>query len=241
MSDSNALSRPLGNNVPLPGGDQVDTPQQRLTLPGGSPGGGGNPTPPASPQLTGGVGDLPSPQMSFDGSRRTLMQQHLRNKAAFEATGKALKQLDHIRKGLERLADKQDIVTIDDVVDEAGKLVAHGIDPVALAGILADAPQEGGGEALGGWVASHAQTAAMAEQKLMVEHSVVQHMMGVSAMHLLMAHANSQMMLGPMAPPVQQPGGPDNSLATQDSPDLTDNPEHSPANMLAHGQRFMGR
>lgn len=201
MSESNALTRPLGPNVPLPGGDQVDTPQQRLTLPGGSPGGGGN-APATGPAPAGGVGDLPSPNMSFDGSRKTLMQEHLRSKAQYQAMSKALKQLDHVRKGLQTLADKQDMVSMDDLIDEAGKLVAHGIDPMALAGVLADAPQEGGGEALGAWVASHAQTAADAEQNLMQQRALAQHQMGVSAIHLLMAHANAQHMLGGISPPI---------------------------------------
>lgn len=226
MSDSNALSRPLGRDVPLPGGDVVDTPQQRQTLPGGAPGGGGNA--PAPPPQQGGQ------YMSFEDSRKTLLQQHNRNKAAFEATGKALKQLDTIRKGLEHLADKQDVVTMEDVVEEAGKLVAHGIDPVALAGVLADAPQEGGGEALGGWVASHAQTAAGAEQQLMAQHNLLRHQVGMSAIHMMMADANGQTALGSMGR-----GSTGNDLGTAASPELGDQPDSSPGNALAMGQRFM--
>jgi hypothetical protein len=212
MSESNQLSRPLGNNIPLPGGDPMAAqgPTQA----------------PAQPPPSGGVGDMPSPAMSFDGSRRTLMQEHMRNKAAYEATSKALKQLDVIRKGLSKLADKQDIVTLDDVVEEAGKLVSHGIDPVSLAGILAEAPQEGGGEALGGWVASHAQTAMQAEQQMIQQHNLIQHQMGVSAVHLLMAHANAQHMLGGMSPPM----GGGNELGAQTPAD------ESPGNSLMRPQ-----
>lgn len=240
----NALQRPLGRGMPLPGGDVIDTPQQRLTLPGGAPGGGGN-MPAALPRSSGGVGDMPSPVggMTFDGSRQTLMEHHLRNKAVLENTGKALKQLDVIRKGLEKLADKQDVITMQDVIEEAGKLVAHGIDPVALAGVLADAPQEGGGEALGGWVQSHAQTAMVAEQNLIQQHNLARYQMGVSAVHLLMAHANAQHLMGGLSPPIGGPqqNGNGNTLAPDaDKPIPQDTAgEHNISNSLAMGQRFM--
>jgi hypothetical protein len=237
---ANQLSQPLGRGVPLPGGDIIDTPQQRATKPGGAPGGLGNMPPPAQPRTAGGVGDMPS----FEDTRTTLMEQHQRNKALFSQTGQALKKIDVIRKGLERLADKQDVVTMDDIIDEAGKLVAHGIDPMALAGILADAPQEGGGEALGGWVASHAQAAAQGEQAMMQQHTLARHNMGVSAIHLIMAHTNAQMMNGGVSPPMGEPGGNDlngNQPSQQipmPTPGDTDNTPNG--NPLAVGSRFMG-
>lgn len=189
-------------------------------MPGGAPGGGGNAPAQAQPQTAGGQ------FMSFNDSRDALGQQHMRNVALYQSTGKALKQLDVIRKGLEHLSDKQDVVTMEDVVEEAGKLVAHGIDPVALAGVLADAPQEGGGEALGGWVASHAQTAMAAEQQLIFQHNLAKHNMGVSGLHMLMAHANGQAIADGMP---QESSGSD--LGTEDSPSMS--------NSLAMGQRFM--
>jgi hypothetical protein len=144
--------------------------------------------------------------MSFNGSRQTLMEHHQSNVAAFEESGKMLKRLDAVRKGLEKLREKQDIVTMDNVVEEAGKLVAHGIDPIALAGILADAPQQGGGEALGAWVAQHAQNAEQAEQQMMQQHKLLQHEMGSSAWHLMVAHANAKAMLGGFSPPMGDSG-----------------------------------
>lgn len=195
--------------------------------------------------MSGGVGDLPSPDRSFDGTRKTLMQQHTRSVAQFDQTTKALKKLDAIRKGLERLQDKQDLVTMDDVVDEAGKLVAHGIDPMALAGMLADAPQQGGGEALGGWVASHAQTAAMGEQRLMIQNNIARHQMAVSAIHLLTAHANAQAMMGDLAPGIgqlPQQNGNDLALAGDGkgipAPTPGDNMDAT-QNRLSIGSRFM--
>lgn len=197
LGNAGAMKNPLGANMPLPGGEPVDTPEPRRTAPGGAPGGLGNQ--PAMPPTAGGMSNSP---MSFDGSRQALQQQHSRNKAWYEQTSKALTKLDVIRKGLGRLADKQDMVTMEDIIDEAGKLVAHGIDPMALAGLLADAPQEGGGEALGGWIAGHAMTAMQGEMQMKQQNDLARHQMGSTAIHLLRASHNATAMLGGM--PQQQ-------------------------------------
>lgn len=233
IGSANALTQPLGRNLPQPGGDQVQMPR----------GMSGGLTAPPQPHTAGGIGDLPSPQAgarsSFDGSRNTLMQQHDRNMAWYKQTGQALKKLDVIRKSLDRLGGKQDLVTMDDIVDEAGKLVGHGIDPMALAGMLADAPQEGGGEALGGWVATQAQTAMAGEAQMLVQHNLAQHAMGVSAMHMLMAHHNAQMMFGPAAPPIGKSaatdqGGDDMELGGQPRNGLSV-PQSTPGSGLGNG------
>jgi hypothetical protein len=128
---------------------------------------------------------------------QALQKGHGQARAAFEQTSKAVTQMDHVRKGLERLSDRGDMVTPEDVIAEASKLVAHGIDPAALASILADMPQEGGGEALGGWVTAHAVSAAQAEQQLMQARAVAQHELGVSAVHMLTAHDVHRAVTGP--------------------------------------------
>jgi hypothetical protein len=165
-----------------------------------------------------------------------------RSKAAWEQTGKALKQLDHIRKELDKLGDKQDMVTMDDVVGAAGRLVAHGIDPVALAGVLADAPQDGGGAALGGWVQSHAQAAMEGEQKLLALHQANQHEMGVAALHVIMGHT----MGGGKIPIREQPSQPNGGNDLEGGGNqLNGNGASSPAatahDPIAHGMRFMER
>jgi hypothetical protein len=163
------------------------------------------------------------------------MQEHGRAKAMYKSTNEALQKIDLIRKGLEKLQDKQDMVTMEDVVHEAGKLASHGIDPIALAGVLADAPQEGGGEALGGWVASHAQTAMQGEQQLMAQRDIARHQVATSAMHLLMAHANMQAMMGAIPPMGDIPQGNELTPGTEDGGPA----EHPGAMQL--GQRFMER
>lgn len=234
----NQLQRPLGRGMPLPGGDVVDMPQNRMTLPGGGPGGGGS-----GPERRMTMGNMqqlvaqPSPNaagpqstpggMAPPASLQDQLTSHMkRAKAAFDVTGKAIKQLDLIRKGLERLSDKQDMVTLDDIIHEAGQLVSHGIDPVAMAGVLADAPQEGGGEALGGWVASHAQNAAQAEQGLIAQHEQNTHDMGVAALHSMMAVVTGH-------------GMPDDQQLQQNGLNTPQQAPSSQGNPLAYGARFM--
>lgn len=203
--------------------------------------GGGIGMPPSSPEpmprTVGGVGDLPD---SFHDSRNTLAMAYTRNKSMYADIGQNLKKLDAIRKSLSDLQDKQDTVTMQDVVSEAGKLVTKGLDPMALAGVLADAPQEGGGEALGGWVASHAMQAATAEQQMIQQRNMARLNMAMSATHLMMAHANASKMTGRDDIPMGDLGN-----GMEESPNETphdndaDNLGTAPANMQRMGQRFM--
>ena len=239
----NQLQEPLGRGMPMPGGNVVQMPAQRGAMPGGAPGGAGVPAPRATTQsrmnemaMTQPPGDpLAGGPASLTGQslQDTLTQHMKRAKAAFDVTGKALKQLDLMRKSLERLSDKQDMVQLDDIIEEAGKLVSHGIDPVALAGILADAPQEGGGEALGGWVAGHAQSAMQAEQNLIQQHNQNAHEMGVAALHSMMAAVSGHGLPDPSQ--LQQNG---NSLQPPNHPGGNESPDLSQGTM-AYGARFL--
>jgi len=203
------LANPLGPGVPVPGGGSADMPPPPPS--GGPPMGAGaggalgagSPMGPPGGPSGGGMGMMPS---SLEGAKKALQQQNGQARAAFQQTGKALNQIDHMRKGLERLSDKGDMVRPEDVIHEASKLVAHGIDPMALAGVLADMPQQGGGEALGGWVMGHAIQAVQTEQMLMKAHAVARHDLGISAMHLLAAHAVGDRMT-PVPPPEEMDGG----------------------------------
>jgi hypothetical protein len=200
MSDSPNLLSPLGPNTPLPGSgpgrnDSVTLRGHNISLRGpdmphmqrlaAQPAAQINPGANAPGQTAGGL-----EKMDFNQSRDILTKSHKFNVAMYKEIGQQLKKVDAIRKSLDKLSEKQDMVTMEDIVAEAGKLVSHGLDPIALAGILADAPQTGGGEALGGWIADHAQTAAQGEQQLIMQHEIFKHKMGVSAMHLLLAHHN---------------------------------------------------
>lgn len=219
MSGSTAnLANPLGPGVPMPGGAPVTTPG-----PGAAPPGGGNALAPGA-----GGGGMPS---SPEALTKVLQQHYGEAKTRYQETGKSLGLLDHVRKSLERLADKGDMVTQEHVIDEAGKLVGHGVEPMALAGLLADMPQEGGGEALGGWVQGHAIAAAQGEQQLLVAHNVARHEMGVAAMHMLAGHT-----LGArLAPPTDERMDGGNQLDA--GPPASGDRSMTSAGAL--GQRFM--
>lgn len=261
MSGANSLLRPLGQGVPLPGGN-IPTPSGPRGAPQGAQIRTNRNSPlalrgPTMPQMqamvaqpppmnnmgaggpAGGLGQMPDPTAGGLSLQDQLTQHMKRAKAAFDNTGKALKQVDLIRKGLEKLGDKQDMVTMEDIIKEAGTLVSHGIDPIAMAGVLADAPQEGGGEALGGWVQSHAQTAMQAEQQLKAQHEMNGHVMAVAAMHSIMAASMGH-------------GTPDNNVLQQDTPGNALTPagnalspaEHHElpgANPMEFGGRFLQR
>ena len=178
MSGTTGLTNPLGPGMPLPGGEAAPMPR---------PGAGTPPQPGLGHRMPNGL----------EAATQALQRGHGQAKAAYEETSKALLQVDHVRKALERLADKGDMVTPEGVIGEASKLVAHGLDPAMLAGILADMPQEGGGEALGAWVTGHAVTMAQMEQQLVQARAVAQHQLGVSAVHMLTAHDVGRAIAGP--------------------------------------------
>jgi hypothetical protein len=122
--------------------------------------------------------------------------------AHFSSLGKALKEINNIREGLTRLSKLADTVTQEDVMEEAGKLVARGSEPMRLAGFLADMPAEGGGSALAGWIAEHAQTAAQTEQKVLQMYEQARYELGVTASHALRAAST---MPGPAPSPMANP------------------------------------
>ena len=134
-----------------------------------------------------------------------LMPGHVAAKAAFDKTTEAVRRADQVRKVLQGLAEKSDQVTQEDVIEAAGKLVAGGEDPLAMAGLLADMPQEGGGQALAGWVAQHAQQAAQMEQQVMQAHRAVAHEVGTSAIHMMQAIGKGQGPGGASAPTAPAP------------------------------------
>lgn len=189
-------SNPLGP-MPMPGGEPVNMPGAPAPQIGAV--GPGGPAPGGPP---------PGMPTSFGEARNILEAQHGRNKAAFEATNKALAGMDSLRQSLARLTEKGDVVTPEDVIEEAGKLVGRGLDPMALAGVLADMPQQGGGQALAGWLAQHAMAAAASEQQIKAQNNVARHAMGVSALHELMGHSIGQALMPQQGEPGFEPPNP---------------------------------
>lgn len=106
--------------------------------------------------------------------------------AQYQKLQAAESMLSTVRTGLEALASLGDTVTPEDVVREAGLLVAHGLDPVQMAGMLSDMPE--GGELLVGWIQGHLVDVSNREAQLAPVMNSVRQELGVQAMHGLVEH-----------------------------------------------------
>ena len=157
----------------------------------------------------GAAPSAPSPAPSFP--EKMLGQAQGR----FDAVKKVYDQLDRVRKGLDKLVEKGDAVTDDDVLDEMSNLVAHGADPKNLAAIIAGntpagvGPMPPGGEALAGWLkAAETGIIAPAEAQLRPAMALAQHQLGVAAVHhMIDTHARGASAQGapPMSPALASP------------------------------------
>lgn len=103
----------------------------------------------------------------------------------FGMTSKAIQHLTQRIQGLDSLFKLGDAVSPEDVIGEAGKMVASGAHtPVEMAGVLADMPTSGG-QALAQWVQGHMQEAQGMLQQVQSAHALARHEMGVSGLRLL--------------------------------------------------------
>lgn len=128
-----------------------------------------------------------------------MVDNHGAIKARYNGTKDSLEKVAFLEAGMERLGEMGDMVTQEDIVKEAGKLVGRGIDPLELAGVLAGMPVQGGGAALAGWLQQHTQALVGAKQQLQQAHAEARHQLGVSSLHIAAAHS-----LGPGAAPMAQ-------------------------------------
>ena len=134
-----------------------------------------------------------------------LDQIHSANKAQFEKVDSSRQTLLKVRAELDKLAKLGDSVTTEDVIKAGGGLVAAGLTPKAVAGLMATLPQ-GGGEALAGWVQQHEQMLEQQEQQNQQMHQLAAHQMGASAIHALASHAHeAQAAQAPQAPKSMPP------------------------------------
>jgi len=129
----------------------------------------------------------------------SLSDQHDQLVAKYQKASEAQAMLDKVRLQMDSLAKLGDSVTPEDVIKSAGELVAAGLEPNAMASLLADMPTNS--EALQSWIAQHDQQVTQREQQLDQVHGAIQHQMGATGMRLLMQNKAHEMMAGagPMA------------------------------------------
>lgn len=92
--------------------------------------------------------------------------------------------LDAVQEQMDGLVSKFDTVSPEDVMTSAGKLVAAGLTPEAVAGMLADMPDNS--QALQDWVAKHAKDVAQRSEQLDALLGETRHQMGVVGLRQLM-------------------------------------------------------
>lgn len=108
--------------------------------------------------------------------------------ATFGKVKEASGQIDATAEALGHLASLGDTVSMDDLVEAAGGMVAAGIPAVSVAGTLADAP-EGPGQ-LQGWVQEQLQKLAPRQQQMQEALANSGYHLGLSAFrHVLSASA----------------------------------------------------
>ncbi len=142
------------------------------------------------------------------------LQNHQQQSAFFEKLQTAKETLSAVRKEMDALLALGDTVSPSDVVKMGGGLVAAGLTPKAVAGLLADMPQ--GGEALQAWVKGHDQDVTAREQQLAQVMQQTQHQMGTSALSILSTHGKAmqgQMSMGAQPAALPSSGGDGQSMS----------------------------
>lgn len=124
-------------------------------------------------------------------------------KARYEAVKKSVGMLDAVRRELGSLRDKGDFISEDDVVRSAGSLVHEGLDPQAMAGLLADMPSNPQG--MSDWVEHLWSTMSQREAMLMPQLAQARHAMGVAALQALAGHHIAGQLTGQGPSAMQQP------------------------------------
>jgi uncharacterized coiled-coil protein SlyX len=104
--------------------------------------------------------------------------------AKYSKLSSARDLLDAVQEQMDGLASKYDTVSPEDVVTSAGKLVAAGLAPEAMAGMLADMPDNS--QALQDWVAQHQKDVAQRSEQLDAMLGETRHQMGVVGLRQLM-------------------------------------------------------
>lgn len=104
--------------------------------------------------------------------------------AKYEKLMQAGEMLSRVRESMDALVALQDVVTPEDVIDQAGKLVSAGLDSSSVVAILAEMPDNS--EALQAWVQT--QNANVQEREAQLEEVTrdIRHQMGVVGLKMVL-------------------------------------------------------
>lgn len=143
----------------------------------------------------------PQPQPGSPEAGDHIEQAHGQAQAQFGKLKEMEGKLDKVRLGLTKLAKMGDVVTSEDVIKEAGNLVAEGLDPQTIAGMMADMPENS--QALAGWIAKQVQGITQKEGQIDQALAKARGQLGATSLALVAHHAGQV----PPAPVPQASGG----------------------------------
>jgi hypothetical protein len=146
----------------------------------------------------GSESDVPQPTSGDQTPWDQIYGMAQQNKAQYDKIRTASQQVSHLRSGMDKLLQLGDMVTPEDVMNEAGSVVARGISPKDMATLLSGMPISGG-QQLQQWLALHDTVLRQHEAQTKQALNLARHRMGVSAMQALAAH-NLGMPGAPTAP-----------------------------------------
>lgn len=128
---------------------------------------------------------VPSVSPAGDPMLGALQQAHGKSSSQFDKLATSRKMLDSVRSSLDALTKLGDTVEPEDVIKAAGDLTGAGLEPAALAQLLATMPQ-GGGVGLAAWVQQQDQMVTQREAAVDQQQKLAAHQLGVDSLHLLM-------------------------------------------------------
>jgi len=134
-----------------------------------------------------------------------MEQQHLQSRAQLSKLEEIAGRQRVVREQMNHLKTLGDLISEDDVVNSASKIVAAGVPPMAIASLLADMPS--GAEALKEWVVGQEAQFAQKEAQMNQVMGMVRHNTGLAALRLLAAESFGNMQ-PPGSPNPLMPEGP---------------------------------
>jgi hypothetical protein len=150
----------------------------------------------------------------------SLNSAHTQANAQWDKLKSASGQLDSMRTELDKLVAMGDVVTGDDVLKSAGRMVAAGQSAKVMAGLLADMPSDG--PSLQQWIGQQDARIRQQEQQVASASAQARHQVAVTGLHVLHAYGT----LGEPASPQAGPGpaSPSNVELPQPSGGASQNP-----------------
>lgn len=167
------------------------------------------------PQMNGLMPTLGAPVDRPRGSQAgpemiaAMEQQHEQSRAQLSKLEEIAQRQRAVREQMNHLKTLGDLVSEDDVVNSASKIVAAGVPPMSVATLLADMPS--GAEALKEWIVGQEAQFAQKEAQMNQIMGMVRHNTGLAALRLLAAESFGNMLPAgspPSANPLM-PQGPD--------------------------------